>query len=1106
MRASLVVLATILTLAPLAAQTGRDASVIVLEILPGTPAAGAGLRKYDIVVRVNGKAFASEIEFKAAVALDGPYTLALSRAGFTASVRMTKRNGPLGFRYYTLDPDSEDFEMAPVVLASAEPDAAVRAMLYRQFRRTITETWLLDKLNGIRYADYGDRPDLNLLMVDILAEMAAFARSARAAAFALLVKSEALIDGMGDSSAAEGTYRAARDACLAIDERAWAAEALIGLSYTADERSDYAASRSRAEEALDLFRGLGDRAGTASSLRRLCEIALRTRDFARARALAEEALAKYTELGYDSHRALLIGILGDIALIEHDYGEARRRYEEALRAYVRAGSGAEYEASCNESLGDVALSEGRLEEARARFGEALAIFRREKDDSNALHEASCTDGLANTALAAGEYPEAEALYLEAAGLYRALRDFTLEAYVLSGAGDAARKQGHDREAFERYEEALAIAERCGNINAAASFAQTGASIAFELGEIDKGAALTGKAVDHAVALRGMAGFSTDRFRSMERSASTLKFLLLDCADCKPELALALWERLRGRSFLEGLAGAAALEASGVAPVDRAAWKAKSDAASSARVVLAEAAKGSGTRVGDAGLRALKETQEKAERELDDFEAELAVRNPRYGDLARPYLPSVNEAARTLRDGEVALVYLSSVTGSGLFSVTHSGEVRFFDLPEALGGTAGLIAAWREALVAKARGEPFKEKPDAIWTRLAPLLIPPSGAIPAGTMRVVIVPDGAFALAPFEAVDVGGKLLGDAYRLSYAPSLSVLVRLRSPARDWSDLKRLPLIAFGGAYYEKRGTASGIDHETPTTDLDPAGRADALAAIMDRGYREGAWSDLPGAELEAKTVIRFYYPDASDAAAAYFGGIWASESAVKGLDAGLRDPSGRVLRLRDARVLHFACHGQAVPAFPETSRIVLTQPDAIPPGELAAYDALVRAATGDRADGDRAGRVSGAPTGDRAGRTVDDGAGRTVDDGSLMAAEIVGLTLKADLVVLSACETADGMMTATEGVVGLVQSWTVAGANGVVASLWPVSDEGTRLFMTVFHRQLADGKPPADALNDTQRIVRTGQWKNAPWTACVPDIPAARDFSSPFYWAAFHYWGR
>jgi len=92
---------------------------------------------------------------------------------------------------------------------------------------------------------------------------------------------------------------------------------------------------------------------------------------------------------------------------------------------------------------------------------------------------------------------------------------------------------------------------------------------------------------------------------------------------------------------------------------------------------------------------------------------------------------------------------------------------------------------------------------------------------------------------------------------------------------------------------------------------------------------------------------------------------------------------------------------------------------------------------------------------------------MQDGFLRLHDIYGLDLNADLVVLSACETALGREVRGEGLVGLTQGFMYAGARSVIASLWQVPDRATAELMARFYEFLInEGLNPADALKKAQ----------------------------------------
>jgi CHAT domain-containing protein len=146
-----------------------------------------------------------------------------------------------------------------------------------------------------------------------------------------------------------------------------------------------------------------------------------------------------------------------------------------------------------------------------------------------------------------------------------------------------------------------------------------------------------------------------------------------------------------------------------------------------------------------------------------------------------------------------------------------------------------------------------------------------------------------------------------------------------------------------------------------------------------------------------------------------------------------------RLNDYRIVHLATHGVIDTARPELSALALS---------------LV----------------------DRDGRPR---------DGFLRLNTIYNLRLAADLVVLSACQTALGREVAGEGLVGLTRGFMHAGARQVIASLWQVNDAATADLMRLFYRGLLQERLSAPAaLRRAQR-----------------ELAANPRWSAPYYWAGF-----
>ncbi len=99
----------------------------------------------------------------------------------------------------------------------------------------------------------------------------------------------------------------------------------------------------------------------------------------------------------------------------------------------------------------------------------------------------------------------------------------------------------------------------------------------------------------------------------------------------------------------------------------------------------------------------------------------------------------------------------------------------------------------------------------------------------------------------------------------------------------------------------------------------------------------------------------------------------------------------------------------------------------------------------------------------------------EDGYLRMNEIAGLDINADFVNLSACETGLGKIFGGEGVVGLTQSFLIAGANGLSVSLWQVSDHSTSQFMVELYTLVnSQGLSYADAINSVKRRFINGDF--------------------------------
>jgi CHAT domain-containing protein len=207
---------------------------------------------------------------------------------------------------------------------------------------------------------------------------------------------------------------------------------------------------------------------------------------------------------------------------------------------------------------------------------------------------------------------------------------------------------------------------------------------------------------------------------------------------------------------------------------------------------------------------------------------------------------------------------------------------------------------------------------------------------------------------------------------------------------------------------------------------------------RDLRNSNWTALPYSRREVERIAEAY------SAAHLYLGEEATEERAKAV-------------ARDARVLHFATHGYLDDRSPLDSALVLTIPEQLSPGR---------------------------------------------DNGLLQVWEIFeSVRLDADLVVLSACDSALGRELNGEGLIGLTRAFQYAGARSVVATLWSVSDQATAELMARLHRHYAAGLTKDEALRQAQIELIHQPIR----ITTAEGRTVEMDASAPFFWAAFQLFG-
>lgn len=292
-------------------------------------------------------------------------------------------------------------------------------------------------------------------------------------------------------------------------------------------------------------------------------------------------------------------------------------------------------------------------------------------------------------------------------------------------------------------------------------------------------------------------------------------------------------------------------------------------------------------------------------------------------------------------------------------------------------------------------------------------------------HLLISPDGALNLIPFEVlVDEKGSYLIEDYAVSYLTSGRELLRMQT-ARD---SKSGSLIIANPSFGENRA-ASGKQNQSVTSARDLSGTY---------------FAPLAGTLQEAR-LIESEFP-----AATVLTGAEATESALKKATA--------------PRILHIATHGFFLENAAELNAAANEQKrNTKAAGETK--NPLLRSGLA----------LAGANR----------RAGGTGDDGILTAMEASALNLwGTKLVVLSACDTGLGEVRNGEGVYGLRRSFTLAGTESLVMSLWAISDYTTRELMTNYYKNLKSGIGRGESLRKVQL-----------------EMLKKKGREHPYYWAAF-----
>jgi CHAT domain-containing protein len=818
-----------------------------------------------------------------------------------------------------------------------------------------------------------------------------------------------------------------------------------------------------AEDSLELYRQAGDERGVAAELDRAGLGHSELGEQILALLLLEQSLALRREAGdlYGQGEAL-----NDIAVALGALGreaEAIERYTEALILFRRIGDrlavatmlknravdhmnlgnidraladlqdamtrfrtlGREREEGLTEySIGSICLDRGQVSAALRHYQAALTLLRRTGDKR---FEGLVLDQVGLAELARGRALEALSDFDQARDILHDCGDLRAEAMVRGNIGRARLAAGDAAAAREELEAALPLVRKSGDRVHEATALVALAQAEKGLGDLDAARTAMEDALSLTESVRGSIPEVGERAAYMAKTRDRYDLLI--------EILMALEARHPGKGW-----DAEALRAS-----ERARARSLIELLAEARIDirqgvdpalleqerqiearLDERRRGEAERIAAGRTSSDPDADRRAMETLlaqrDDVQARLRASSPRYAALARPQPLTLGEIQLQLLDADTALVEFALGRERSFVWVATPTSLTSRELPPR---AAVETAAQRlyEAWSTRSGVAPAESQRRAL--ALSRMVLGPI-ARHLASRRMIIVSEGTLQYVPWAALPSpwsgsAEQPLAADREIVQLPSATTLAVLRREAAARTAPASVVAVLADPVF-------DTSDPRVTRRASSPVGAAPGFAAndALTRSMHESGLSRLErlvGSRSEAEAIAAMAGPG----------------HGLLALDFRASRETALGSEVAKARIVHFASHGLVDSRHPELSGIVLS---------------LV----------------------DEQGRP---------QDGFLQTRDIYGMKLSADLVVLSACQSALGKDVRGEGLAGLSRGFMYAGAPRVVASLWPVPDRATAELMKRFYgAMLARGLRPATALREAQLEIRSDP-----------------HWSSPYYWAAF-----
>ncbi|NEO86482.1 MAG: tetratricopeptide repeat protein [Spirulina sp. SIO3F2] len=265
-------------------------------------------------------------------------------------------------------------------------------------------------------------------------------------------------DALGQYQRAIDLHEQALDIARDIGNRQGEAASLGNLGGAYDALGQYQRAIALYEQALDITRDIGDRQGEASSLVNLGRVYDAFGQYQRAIAFYEQALDIARDIGNRQGEAVSLGNLGRVYDAFGQYQRAITFYEQALDIARDIGDRQRTAASLG-NLGSTYFSLGQYQQALTLHEQSLVIDR---EIGNRQGEAASLESLGRVYFSLGQYPQAIAFYEQALDIKREIGDRQGTAVSLGSLGSAYFSLGQYQQAIALHEQALDITHDIGN--------------------------------------------------------------------------------------------------------------------------------------------------------------------------------------------------------------------------------------------------------------------------------------------------------------------------------------------------------------------------------------------------------------------------------------------------------------------------------------------------------------------------------------------------------------------------------------------------------------------------------------------------------------------